>query len=291
MSLTTLPTKALTPLLTLFNNHRTLITGSAVCVAAVFGLSVLSDLIEDYNEWYELGPNGIPLNFFGYIAQKLATPLARTDVRDPIGPYDLAKMSKLYGPIVLTPFLDDMYHDVGEDGEAGLRRRPGERPVVPGYVGPHRQTTQKAPAAIRAKQDAFLHDLAAANPALFEVKPSSLEGPYFNAIWIKDSVPQRDEIKHLHGEFAHPHGEGSTHLVLSLADAATAIEACWAERHRMSGVGNLIPWGFVMIYAPRDDDELEVWKMFIVVSARYALGGETEVKMPSPASPKSSKKN
>ncbi|KAI1456676.1 hypothetical protein F4805DRAFT_216274 [Annulohypoxylon moriforme] len=286
MDLTSLPSKTLSPLLTLFRTHRTLITSTAICVFAGLSLSLLADLIEDYNEWYELGPNGIPLNFFGYLAQKLATPLGRSDGRESVGPYDLAKLSKLYGPIVLTPFL-------GTEGgrEKDLPRRKGERPTVPPYVGPHRQTTQKADAAIRGKQEAFLHALTAANPTLFQVKPSSLEGPHFNAIWILDSVPQRDEIRHLSGEFAHPHGEGSTHLVLSLVDAATAIESGWAERHRMSGVGNLIPWGFVMIYAPRDDEELEVWKEFIVASARYALGGETEVEMPSSASSKPSKKN
>ncbi|KAI1206621.1 uncharacterized protein F4807DRAFT_227720 [Annulohypoxylon truncatum] len=286
MDLTTLPSKALAPILSLFRNHRTLVTGTAICVAAGVSLSVLADLIEDYNEWYELGPNGIPLNFFGYLAQRMATPFARSDVRGGT-PYDMEKLSRLYGPIVLTSFLD-----VGEDedGDGELPLRKGERPVVPSYVGPHRQTTQKASDAMRAKQEAFLRDLTAANPALFQVKPSSLEGPYYNAIWLAGNIPQRDEIKNLRGEFAHPHGEGSTHLVLSLVDAAAAIDSGWAERHRMSGVGNLIPWGFVMIYAPRDDYELEIWKEFIVASARYALGGETVVEMPSPAEPESSKK-
>ncbi|KAI1444976.1 hypothetical protein ABKA04_000020 [Annulohypoxylon sp. FPYF3050] len=280
MDLQTLPSKVLAPVLSLFRNHRTLITGTAVCVVGVLSLSVLSELIDDYNEWYELGPNGIPLNFFGYLAQKLATPLARDDVFEPF-PHNLDKLTKQYGTIVMTSFWT-LGADGDNDGEVPLRK--GERPVVPPYVGPHRQTTQKASEAMRAKQEAFLHDLTAANPTLFEVKPSWLEGPRFNAIWIRSDVPQRDEIKKIGGEFAHPHGEGSTHLLLSLVDAAAAIESGWAERHRMSGA--LIPWGFVMIYAPRDDEELEIWKEFIVTSARYALSGKEDVKMPSPKSKK-----
>lgn len=130
-------------------------------------------------------------------------------------------------------------------------------------------------------EEAFLHALAAANPSLIEVKPSNLEGPLFNSVWVREgAAARRPELWNLNREFAHPHGEGSTHMVLTLVDSAAAIEAGWAERHRMSGVGVIMPWNFIMIYAPRDDEEFRVWKEFMRASARYVLGGETEVVMP-----------
>ncbi|OTA62067.1 hypothetical protein K449DRAFT_395427 [Hypoxylon sp. EC38] len=268
MDLNKLSSQITTSTLQLFQQHRTLITTTAAVLAAGTGIKILSHIIADYNEWYALGPNGLPLNIFGYLFQSAAYPIARADVREP-APYDQNKLSKRYGALVLRSFLI-----------APLKPRKGERPKVPLFVGPHRQTTQGATPAIRDKQEAFLHALAAANPSLIQVKPSNLEGPLFNSVWLADGILLRDDIKRLNGEFAHPHGEGSTHMVLSLVDAAAAIENGWAERHRMSGVGPLMPWGFVMIYAPRDDEELNMWKEFMVASARYALGDGTKVVMP-----------
>ncbi|KAI1409475.1 hypothetical protein F5Y13DRAFT_90811 [Hypoxylon sp. FL1857] len=268
MDFNKLTSQLTTSTLQLFQQHRTLVTTTAAVLAAGTSIKLLSHIIADYNKWYALGPNGIPLNIFGYLFQSAAHPFARLDVREP-APYDQDKLSKRYGPLTLRSFLT-----------TSLKPRKGGRPEVPLYVGPHRQTTEGATPAIRSKQEAFLHALAAANPSLIQVKPSNLEGPLFNGLWLADDIAIRNEIRFLHGEFAHPHGEGSTHMVLSLVDAAAAIENGWAERHRMSGVGPMMPWGFVMIYAPRDDEELDLWKEFLVASARYVLGGETKVVMP-----------
>ncbi|KAI6087253.1 hypothetical protein F4821DRAFT_116417 [Hypoxylon rubiginosum] len=257
-----------TSTLDLLRQHKTAVTASATVLLLSGAVPLLSRILSDYRAWYALGPNGLPLNPFGYLFQALASPFARLDTRVP-APYDVAKVSQKYGALTLQSFLP-----------TPLSPRPGPRPEVPTFVGPQRQTTQQATPPTRAAQEAFLHAFSAANPSRIVVRPSNLEGPLFNSLWlVDDGVPVRDEIKRLHREFAHPHGEGSTHLVLSLSDAKAAIEMGWAERHRMSGVGGLMPWGFVLIYAPRDEGEMEVWKRFVLASARYALGGE-EVVMP-----------
>ncbi|KAI4868413.1 hypothetical protein F4820DRAFT_124556 [Hypoxylon rubiginosum] len=255
--------------LDLFQQNKTAVVTTASAAALVLSVPLLSRIASDYRAWYALGPNGIPLNIFGYLFQAAASPFARLDTRVP-APYDAAALSKRYGALTLQSFLP----------RSPLPPRSGPRPDVPAYVGPQRQTSQQASAETRDAQESFLHAFAAANPDAVRVRPSNLEGPLFNSLWLRDGVPVRGEIRRLGGEFAHPHGEGSTHLVLSLADAARAIEGGWAERHRMSGVGSLMPWGFVLIYAPRDDDELEVWKGFVLASARYVLGGEKEAVMP-----------
>ncbi|KAI0378674.1 hypothetical protein F5Y04DRAFT_261340 [Hypomontagnella monticulosa] len=263
--------KLATPTLNLIRQNRTALATAAGLLAFGGAALLLPRAAADYRAWRALGENGLPLNLFGYVFQSLARPFARSDTRVP-EPYDNAALArgKRYGPLSQRSFFP-----------GSIPRRRGDRPVVPDYAGPHRQTTQGASQDIRDKQEAFLHALAAANPSLIQVKPSNLEGPLFNSVWIREGiVDRRPELRNLNGEFAHPHGEGSTHMVLTLVDSAAAIEAGWAERHRMSGVGIIMPWNFIMIYAPRDEEEFGVWMMFMYASAKYVLGGKTKVTMP-----------
>ncbi|KAI2604562.1 uncharacterized protein GGS25DRAFT_508832 [Hypoxylon fragiforme] len=169
-----------------------------------------------------------------------------------------------------------------------------------------------------ARQNAFLRALADANPAVFEMRTSTLEGPLHEGLYLRappsptspsassssssssssedPQDPQALEAKLRArlgrgtggGEFAHVHGEGSAHVTLSPGDAATAIRAGWAERHQMSGVGGpklaMVPWGYVMVYAPREGEEGEwqAWKDVVMAGARYvAQGRGVEVVVPS----------
>jgi hypothetical protein len=36
----------------------------------------------------------------------------------------------------------------------------------------------------------------------------------------------------------------------------------------------MLPWSYIMVYAPRDDDEYEVWKRFVVAGCRFVSGGK-----------------
>ncbi|KAI1393150.1 uncharacterized protein F4822DRAFT_1682 [Hypoxylon trugodes] len=257
--------------LDVFRRNRTVITATAAVVAAGSTISIFSRIISDYRAWHALGPNGVPLNPFGYVAQSIAGLVARRDVRDP-KPYDDAKLSEtMYGPITRRSFFP---------GGRSLPRRRDPRPDIAPYAAPHRQSSQKGTSAMRARQESFFYALVSANPSLFQIKPSNLEGPLFKGLWLQDGLPVRRELRGTNGEFAHVHGEGSTHLVFSLADSAAAIENGWAERHPMSGVGRIMTWGYVMVYAPRDEEDFKVWRQFIITSAKYALGGEAEVVMP-----------
>lgn len=64
----------------------------------------------------------------------------------------------------------------------------------------------------------------------------------------------------------HP-SDGSMHMTLHPADANTVLEAEWGERHPLAGVFNdrLLPSGFIMLYAPQNDEEIEV--VFRVIRA------------------------
>lgn len=91
-------------------------------------------------------------------------------------------------------------------------------------------------------------------------------------------------LKGTNGEMLHPHDEGSTHAVHSLSDATRAIELGWAERHLLSGVHGVIPWGYVLIYAPRNDAEFEGWEEVVLAAVRFnaeASTGATSVTAPA----------
>lgn len=74
-------------------------------------------------------------------------------------------------------------------------------------------------------------------------------------------------------EFAHMHPDGSLHASLDPALAAAAVKAGWATPH---------PWakqrsgweGFVMIYTPGSNEELEVAYYLVKESYRFVTGRE-----------------
>jgi hypothetical protein len=75
---------------------------------------------------------------------------------------------------------------------------------------------------------------------------------------------------------AHP-SDGSLHLTLHPADVAAVLEARWGERHPLGSGGWLsqfVPRGFVLVYAPRDEHEVQV-VMRIVAAAIWWVGGIT----------------
>ena len=60
-------------------------------------------------------------------------------------------------------------------------------------------------------------------------------------------------------------------MTLSLADAKEVIEKGWAQRHGLSG--RLLPWGYVMVYAPRDEEEVEVLGRIFRAGIAFVSGG------------------
>ncbi|MFN7014108.1 MAG: hypothetical protein ACK4ON_07545 [Bacteroidia bacterium] len=74
-------------------------------------------------------------------------------------------------------------------------------------------------------------------------------------------------------EFAHfhPAPDGSMHLGLPQRDVKNVIELGWGELHPVVHKGWLPP-NFIMVYAPRNDEESEVIKKIIFRSYQFATG-------------------
>jgi hypothetical protein len=72
-------------------------------------------------------------------------------------------------------------------------------------------------------------------------------------------------------EFAHlhPHPDSSLHLSLPTPTAKEVVAAGWAEFHPLVGSGRLPPT-VVMVYAPRDEYELEIVLGLVMRSYQFA---------------------
>lgn len=74
-------------------------------------------------------------------------------------------------------------------------------------------------------------------------------------------------------EFAHfhPAPDGSMHLGLPVEDARYVIEKGWGELHPVAKMGYL-PTNFIMLYAPRNEEEILIAQKIIYRSYQFARG-------------------
>ncbi|KAI0976984.1 hypothetical protein F4678DRAFT_130768 [Xylaria arbuscula] len=257
---------------------------------AATGIALLAYSRHCYLQWHALGEGGIPHNLKGWLMNVAMHPFARSDSLSVPAPYEKSPTSTSASNIVLSAQDEERY---GAATRASYFRFPGGslpertgdgRPTVPTTIAPQRQTTQKAGADTVERQNAFLAALAKSNASLFAIRGSGLESPRFPALWLSPSssspssgaVGKADVSQgkwfpaQAPGETAHVHDEGSTHVCASLIDAAEIVRKGWGERHRLSGVKRIVPWGYVLVYAPREgnEEDWEVWKGIVVAAAR-----------------------
>ena len=147
-----------------------------------------------------------------------------------------------------------------------LPPRLGEQPDVTTGV-PHIQLDQTS-------SDELLDDLSTRAFSLEGVveQPSQVSLPGARALTVAPELPARPEAMIVGREFAHIHssgsGGGSLHLRLSTADAAEVVAEGWGEYHPFALDGT-IP-NLLMVYAPRDDEDLDVVMTIIEAAVAFA---------------------
>jgi hypothetical protein len=150
-----------------------------------------------------------------------------------------------------------------------LPRRAGTRPrTTP--TNPHTQLDQQ-PADPRLAEE--LARRAFALPGVVE-QPSGISVPGARALVLATEEPSGPPEAFLIGrEFAHLHPapDHSAHAMLPPELVREAVDAGWAEPHPVARMG-LIPETAVMLYAPRDDDELAVVETLLRASREFAGG-------------------
>ena len=141
--------------------------------------------------------------------------------------------------------------EINMDQELSLEERPGTPPQVPDMV-PHQQLDQNSPTNILENLKTYLFSLEHV-----EEKSSGTSLPSARGAFIKPDIYVNSGINR---EFTHIHiepGPGSQHLVLREKDYLVTHEKGWGIKHPWSD--NLTKDGLVlmMIYAPRDEKDLE----------------------------------
>lgn len=229
--------------------------------AIALGFAVVA--YHDYRSYVALGPHGLPDTFWGWYRQLQMTRIARKDTTAP-APYDLKLVG---GPHDTINFLPETQSE-------GLSWRPGNKvPEIPGFVAPQRQLTQQATAGMKKAMYKYFDSLAASNDEVVQIQTSVLEGPV-PAMGMKGFGEMTESVrpqvlKATRGEMCHIHPpDGSTHLILSLADQKKVIELGWGRRHRLSG-GGMLPWNYTFIYAPRNEEEMATWKTIVNAAVRF----------------------
>lgn len=148
--------------------------------------------------------------------------------------------------------------------------REGPPPDTPNGI-PHQQLNQNAPVTVQQA----LRALASALPGIkFEPTPFSLSG---SVGWRLDEsfaqgpaeafIPQSLEFGH-----QHVPADGSMHLLLPLAFAKVALEKGWGVIHPLTDSISGENSEYVMIFGPRDEDELKTIWIITQISYNQARG-------------------
>ena len=148
-----------------------------------------------------------------------------------------------------------------------LPKRAGERPrTTP--TNPHTQLDQQ-PTDVRWVEE--LAERVFALPGVLD-EPSRISVPGARALILAPGEPTGPpEAFLIEREFAHLHPapDRSLHAMLPPEIVDEAIEAGWAEHHPVALRG-LIPRTAVMLYAPRDEAELDVIESLVRASHAFA---------------------
>jgi len=148
-----------------------------------------------------------------------------------------------------------------------LPDRADPRPAV-SWTIPQQQESGNAPAHLQEQLFEEIRTLSGV-----DVGPSRISVPGARGFTLRDGsdderaylVPQVGEFAHL-----HPAYDGSLHLVLPPDLAADISTKGWGRPHMWAGT-RLSP-GFMMVYGPRDENELVTVRGIVAASHAYAAG-------------------
>ncbi|KAK7427719.1 hypothetical protein QQZ08_005825 [Neonectria magnoliae] len=211
----------------------------------------------DYQNFLNLGPGGTPSTFNGYLR---ITWFRLWSLRDPF--------------IAPTPDPSRLPTE-GILSRCKLPYRAGPHPVVAG-IAPQRQLDQHGSRHCYRALRRSMAKLADQNPNKFGIERSCLE-KHGLALFARHPVQTNCQ-----GEICHVHdSDHSMHMCLHPKDIKSVLDKGWGQRHPLAWRSRLlkspVSADFVMIYAPRDDQELQVVCNIIEAAIWYTLA--EDVKM------------
>ncbi|RSL70669.1 hypothetical protein CEP51_006352 [Fusarium floridanum] len=227
----------------------------------LIGLVPLVVLIQnDYQNFLNLGPGGTPSTFAGYIR---------------ITWFRLWSLSNPFVPPAADPTrlptsgILNRYH---------LPYRAGPRPVVAG-IAPQRQLDQHGSQVCYRAVRRSMEKLASRIPKKFGTERSCLE-KHGLALFARHPLQTNCQ-----GEICHVHdSDHSMHMCLHPDDIKEVLDKGWGQRHplawRSRFLKSPVSPDFVMIYAPRDDEELQVICNVIEAAIWYTVAEDIEMSTP-----------
>ncbi|MFH8350379.1 luciferase family protein [Streptomyces sp. NPDC018045] len=153
-----------------------------------------------------------------------------------------------------------------------LPPRAGDRPRTGSFL-PHLQMSQISPPTLREALQRWM------SATLDGTRPgrSGISVPDSWALHLTAPPADTAVLMPPRGtEFVHLHADGSLHLALHPDDQAAVLDAGWGERHPLYHPQRA---NALMVYAPRDEDELAPVQHIVTASYRYATG---RIPVPAP---------
>lgn len=174
------------------------------------------------------------------------------------------------------PATDDYVSQVGyEKYRRIFPKRPGEKPTTTEWE-PHEQLDQLGSEEIwdeLIRRSAELESVS--------IRPSIISVEGAQALWLDESLAKGPpESFVMEREFAHihPRPDSSWHLQLPLELAVYTINAGWAEIHTTTWLGDSPP-NSVMLFSPRNGEEMELIWALVLESYRFATGQAREFQI------------
>lgn len=153
--------------------------------------------------------------------------------------------------------------------------RSGSPPNIIRWTLPQRQFPGPITKAALDELTNLMQTFASTAPysEYIETRPSKTEGGTGPAIYVKPDVKTINPVAHkIFYEVAHVHPkENSLHVYVSPKDARTVVSRGWGQ---LFPVTWLAPPSWIMVYAPRDERELEVVKEIVRAAVCHAVGIE-----------------
>lgn len=206
--------------------------------------------VDNYRKWRDLGGLGLP-NYVGWPMALFAKPFGRETTST--GMYDA------------NPIKESWLKDPDT-----IPERRGDRPITGWHFLPHRQLNRIPTEDIKKRLEEVFDKHAKTNSDLVEVTISPHEQAHDAIVIASARATPHAIAKHALREVAHFHHvkDYSMHMVLAPQDCKLLIERGWAERHPISGTVAL-PQEYLFVYAPRNEEELEVVERMLVAAIGY----------------------
>ncbi|KAF2830835.1 hypothetical protein CC86DRAFT_367494 [Ophiobolus disseminans] len=215
----------------------------------------------DFKSWQSSGTGGTPPTLQGYLKIRRW------------GLYLLYKRQNL---------LDSSA--IPESGASYIKpqkvpNRVGTRPSLTRWTLPQRQLPEKITPAASSTLQNLMQEFAHTPPfsTFIETRPSKTEGGTGPAIYVKPSVASINPVAHkIFYEVAHVHpSENSLHVYVSPQDAKLVMKRGWGQRFPVTW---LAPPSWIMVYAPRTEEEVEVVREIVRAAVCFAVGREVEAE-------------